>query len=398
MAGRADSGTLSMMNYGLFVMTLTHTLTHVFGNLYKASFPILRDEFSLSIQQLGVLAAIPPLCQALLSIPAGMLTDRIGSKRMLLVSLAFAVLGSVVAATALTPLMVIVAASLVYLNTTIYHPASYSFTTRLFNRGDRPKALGIHGAGGTFGVALGPLTLSLFIGLLGLTWRHVYVFWAVPIALGALLIVRVSEDRSIKGADSSESLAPDALEPKSLLTRGLAVFLVFTAVRTVAQQMVGIFMPLFIVDVKGFTVEQMGLIYGSTSLMGLVSAPSGGFLASRFGSKRWLAASIAMSMTMLSTVALVPGGVLFAVMYVVYGFVGTLGMAARSSLIANLTPSRQRGVGYSLLFLPGSVMGAITPIIAASLIDFFGMWRLFPISIGISAIGLAILVLGIKED
>ena len=79
-------------------MTLTHTLTHVFGNLYIASFPILRDEFSLSIQQLGVLAAIPPMCEALIYLPAGMITDKIGSKRMLLVSFAFAVMGSLMAA------------------------------------------------------------------------------------------------------------------------------------------------------------------------------------------------------------------------------------------------------------------------------------------------------------
>jgi len=399
MGGRTGSKTGSILSYGLFVMTLTHTLTHVFGRLYIASFPIIREEFGLSIQQLGVLAAIPPLCQALLSIPSGVLTDRIGSKRMLLLSLLFAVGGSLLAATASTPVMLIVAASLVYLNTTIYHPASYSFTTRLFDRDDRPKALGIHGAGGTFGVALGPLTLSVFLGLLGLSWRHVYFFWAIPIGLGALLILRLPEDRPIDTNDvdgPASELEPD--EPVSLITRGLMIFLLFTAVRTIAGQMISTFMPLYIVDVKGFAVEQVGAVVSSSSLTGLLAAPLGGFLAARFGSKRWLSVSIVMSLTMLSVLTVVPGGITFVIVYMIYGFVGTLGMAARSALIANLTPSSRRGVGYALLFLPGSIMGAIAPIVAANLIDLFGMARLFPVSIVVSIIGLVILVVGVRES
>jgi len=384
-----------MVNYGLIVMTLTHTLTHVFGNLYTSSFPILRGEFNLTIYQLGLFAAIPPLFQALFSIPAGILTDKVGSRRMLLVSLFLAVGGSLLAASTFNAIMLIVAASLVYMNTTIYHPASYSFTTRLFRRSDRPKALGIHGAGGTFGVALGPLTLSLFLAL-NLTWRHVYLFWAFPIALGALLVLRVREPKVENGNGAVEALEIEPGEATTLFTRSLLMFLVYTGIRTIAGQMVSTFMPLYIVDERGFSMEQMGLLVGSLSLTGLLAAPIGGYMAARFGSKRWLMASIAMSLFTLGLIPIVSGSAFFAVLYIVYGFTGTLGMAPRSDLIANLTPRGQRGFGYALLFLPGSIMGAISPLIAAKLIDLFGMTGLFPISIAISIVGLAVLGLGVK--
>jgi MFS family permease len=387
----------SSLGFGLFVMTLTHVLTHVFGRLYTASFPLIREEFSFSIQQLGLIAAIPPLVQALLSIPCGLLTDRIGSKRMLLASLALAVLGSILAASSRDPVMLIIAVCLVYVNTTIYHPASYSFTTRLFSRRDRSKALGIHGAGGTFGVALGPLTLSVFLGVLGLTWRHVYLFWAVPIGLSALLVLRVREIEADYVPVEDQGAEAAGSDAKTLFTLSLVLFLIYTSFRTVAQQIVGTFMPLFIVDDKGFTVEQMSLIYGSTSLTGLVSAPIGGVLASKFGAKRWLAVSIVTSMAALALLPAAPGGLAFVAIYMAYGFSGTLGMAARSTLVANLTPRSQRGVGYALLFLPGSIMGAISPVIAAWLIENYGMRHLFPISIGIAIVGLLVLVFGIKE-
>ena len=397
MAGTAGTKKTSILTYGLFVMTLTHTLTHVFGRLYTATFPLIREEFLLTSWQLGMIAAIPPLCQAVLSIPVGLMCDRIGSKRMLLISMLFAAAGSLLAATATNPMMLVVAISLVYLNTTFYHPASYSFTTRLFSGENRPRALGIHGAGGTFGMALGPLTLSIFLGYLGLTWRNVYLFWAIPIILGTFLVMRVDfgavEEIEVTRTEERGSSG----DATSLFTPALLTFLVYTAMRTMAMQMISPFMPLFMVDEKGFTVNQMGLIYSSLSISGLISAPLGGVFASRFGSKRWLAMTITLSTVLLGLVAVAPGGWPFIVAYMVYGFSGTLGMAARSDIIARLTPRNQRGMGYSLLFLPGSIMGAISPLISAKLIEVLGFSQLFPIAIGISVVSILILVFAIKE-
>ena len=115
------------LNYGLIVMTVSHVLTHVFGGIHTAIFGLLRDEFSLTLQQLGIIAAIPPLIDALVAIPAGLITDRIGSRKMLLASFVFAAVGALLAGFANGPVVLVVAICLIYINTTIYHPASYSF-------------------------------------------------------------------------------------------------------------------------------------------------------------------------------------------------------------------------------------------------------------------------------
>jgi len=60
-------------------MSFTHALTHIFGGVHTSIFSILRAEFGLSLQQLGIIAAIPPLCQTLLTIPTGLLSDRYGA-------------------------------------------------------------------------------------------------------------------------------------------------------------------------------------------------------------------------------------------------------------------------------------------------------------------------------
>ena len=60
----------TIFTYGLVVMTVTHTLTHLFQRMPSALFPTLMKptEFNLTLQQVGIIAAIPPLCSAILSI------------------------------------------------------------------------------------------------------------------------------------------------------------------------------------------------------------------------------------------------------------------------------------------------------------------------------------------
>ncbi len=90
-AARENQGILS---YGLFVMALTHMLTDVFTRIHTTLFPVLQTEFSLSLQQLGLIAAIPALCQALFSIPTGLLADRLGSRLMIIIALVVATSGT----------------------------------------------------------------------------------------------------------------------------------------------------------------------------------------------------------------------------------------------------------------------------------------------------------------
>jgi MFS family permease len=157
-----------------------------------------------ALQQLGIIAAIPPLCQALLAIPTGLLSDRIGSKKMIVISFAVATLGALLASQAVNPLMFIIAICLVYANTTIYHPASYNYTTKLFTSKDLPKAMGIHGAGGTLGHALGPLLVSILIGLLAFEWRQVYFLLAWPMIMGiAMTIFIKKEDTDLTSEDEA---------------------------------------------------------------------------------------------------------------------------------------------------------------------------------------------------
>lgn len=382
-----------ILSYGLLVMAVSHTLTHVFGGIHTAIFSELRDEFDLSLQELGLIAAIPSLASAILAIPVGLLSDRIGSKKMLLVSFGFAALGAVLAGTASTPLMLIIAISLIYINVSIYHPASYAATTKMFKPEDRAKALGLHGAGGTLGHAMGPLSVSLLMGLLAWQWRQVYLFLAAPMIIGIIMVMRLPDDKVEKPEKKQEKGTGE-----KFFTRALVMFLAYQATRMIATSMIGTFLVLYLQDVRGMSLTVATFIQSTNTLSGLIAAPIGGYLAARFGEKRWLQVSLLGAFTVLAVAFQVPNNTLFMALYVLYGFGNTLGMASRSAIMAKLTPSKQRGLGYALFFLPGSIIGAITPVAAGYVADMMGFQTIFNVAVVVNFVALGILKFAVKVD
>jgi len=94
----------------------------------------------------------------------------------------------------------------------------------------------------------------------------------------------------------------------------------------------------------------------------------------------------------------VPGMIGFSALYLSYGFFNLLGMASNSSLTAKLSPSKQRGLGFALYFLPGSIMGAIAPIIAAWIANNYGLFPVFLAASAVFFISLPILQFGVKIE
>lgn len=384
-----------LFSYGLLVMTLTHLLTHVFTRVHTTLFPVLRDEFSLSLLQLGLIAAIPPLCQTLLAIPAGLVSDRIGSRWLILASMVISAAGALLASQASSPALLIAAVSLVYINTTLYHPAAYSFVTRLYRTTNRLRALGIHGAGGTLGVAIGPISISLIMGVLALGWRQVYLFWSIPFLLGivAMLPIRSEPDEDAPGTRGERE---SSAEVTSLLSVSLVMFLIFIAIRMIATGMSQSFMALYLVEDRGLSTSAASLIIGLNILTGVVAAPLGGFWAVRFGEKRWLLAVYTLAYACFGLAIAIPSNAAFVILYMAYGFLIFLGMAANSAIMAKLSPGRQRGLAFALFFLPGSIVGAVAPLMAASIAETYGLVSIFVVSTATFFLGLVVFKFGVR--
>jgi MFS family permease len=121
-------------------------------------------------------------------------------------------------------------------------------------------------------------------------------------------------------------------------------------------------------------------------------------MAARFGEKRWILGTFSLGCILLAISIFVPNATMFAILYIGYGFCNTLGMAGRSSIMAILSPKGQRGLGYALFFLPGSIMGAIAPVIAGFIAQTYGFNMIFYLSIVIFVLALGVLRFLVKVE
>ena len=155
-------------------------------------------------------------------------------------------------------------------------------------------------------------------------------------------------------------------------------------------------MALYLVDDRGISTSQASLWIGLSTLVGVVAAPLGGFMAVRYGEKRWLLIVYTLAYCCYGLAIAIPNNVAFVVFYLSYGFLSFLGMAANSAIMARLSPGKQRGLAYALFFLPGSLMGVAAPLVAASIADVWSLATVFAVSTITFFLSLLVLQFGVK--
>lgn len=386
---------------GVVAMVVTHTLVHAAGSMRGTLIPDIKEDFDLNNYQIGIISAIPPLAQALFSIPAGWISDRSGAKKLIAFSVGLATLGALVAGFSYNPWMFVIAAALMTLTSTFYHPPAHSYTARLSKPKDRAKSMGLLNAGGTFGFAIGPFSIYLLTKYFGFQWRQMYQFWIIPIALGIVLIMMTKTDPegdtlNGNGLGQGRHEAEDG-EPTSLLTREFLLFISSRGVRMFGMGMFSPFLSLYLTEVRGWSVTNIGLMLGISGILGLVFSPLGGHYASKFGEKRWVIGCFVVSSAVFLLAFYMPGVYPFMAMYLFYRLFGIMAMPGQASITARLSPPKQMGMGFALTFMPASITGIVAPIVAAWVLNNYGYLPIFIAATAVMYLSVGLFALAVKD-
>ena len=387
----------SLISSSLLIMVLTHALVHAAGNMRSTLFPVLEEEFGLTNQQLALIVAIPSLCQFLFSVPAGFLSDRLGAKKLITLSILMAAAGAFLGSVSANPWMYIAASTLLTLNSTIYHPPSQSYVANITSPRDRSRALGIWHAGGTTGVALGPLSITILMGFLAFQWRQVYWFWVIPILLGLVALYFVKPPAEMVSREAVEEW-DEGETVDTLLNRNMMFYLLSGTIRRFGGGLTAVFLTIWLSKSQGWTITQIAIMMGVSSLMGIVASPLGGELASRFGEKRWLVGTLFASYTCFMLAIVLKSFWFFMLFYLAQRFFGILGMPAGMTMTSRFSPPKQRGVGFALSSIPEMVIRPLASMVAAYIADYYGYYPIFVATAVIYYAGLAVLQLGVKMD
>ncbi|MEM2921790.1 MAG: MFS transporter [Candidatus Bathyarchaeia archaeon] len=362
---------------------MAHTLTHTFVNTHLALVPLFREEMGISIELVGLMVSIPTLAQALLYLPFGMLSDRFQPHKLIATSLLLSSIGGLIIAQSWNAPMLTLGFSVIAVCLAIFHPPAYSVISELFESKHRNFALGIHGAGGTLGMATGPISVGLIMYIFGQgSWRWNYLLWSFP-AFACFLMVIILKPGSFSSQQHSGKSEVPSGEPglREAFTKTYLLFLILVSFRNFGVQAASTYMTTFLKEVHGIPLDYASILFGSISLMGILAAPIGGIVADKVGERTVLFITYSGQAAALAGIVMSRSLLLLMLFVVIYGFTEFLAMAPMSSLVAQFTPRERRGIAYAAYFLPSTLIGAAAPVVGAFIINRLGVTHVFMLSI-----------------
>jgi MFS family permease len=373
----------------------THSLIHILEWTYSALLVDIGHQYGVGFFLLGALSNVFSYAFGFAALPSGLLTDRLGSQRVLYLCLGGASLAAVFVG--LSPNVWVLALALAALGLAIglYHPAGISLIAQGVRQ--RGMALGLHGVAGNLGIAATPL-LAVTVADAS-SWRAAYFLLAgLSLVLGLVL-------RAVRIVDGERPTAPApaAAAPRSEPTATLLLWplilvyaafvlngFVYSAART--------FLPTHI-RLKGF--EDLGAAMTTVALLtGALGQYAGGSLSQRYSLER-----LAPIMPMLVVPALVLLGttheallVVAAAAFVMFSFGG---QPVFTSLIADYTPARLLGRSYGVSFFASFGLASFGSTYAGFFADRWDTAAVFlaliPVAILTVGVGLALLALAQRQ-
>jgi FSR family fosmidomycin resistance protein-like MFS transporter len=163
----------------LAIVAAAHFVHDGFADVVYVLLPLWATEFSLTFAQVGMIRTAYSGGMALFQIPAGLIAERVGERRVLVAGTLVTAAGFLLAGLAggfLSLLIVLLAAGL---GSGVQHPLASSIVSQAYETGARRTALGTYNFSGDLGKVAVPAAVAFLAAAHG--------DWRVPTALYGLV-------------------------------------------------------------------------------------------------------------------------------------------------------------------------------------------------------------------
>jgi len=168
----------------LVAISCGHFLNDIMQSMLPAVYPILRENYSLTFLQIGIITAVYQFTGSVLQPIIGFTTDKKPLPYSLPLASASTMIGLLLLANAHHYSLLLVGAGFVGLGSSIFHPEA-SRVARIASGGKHGLAQSIFQVGGNAGTALGPLLAAVFIS------HQQRISWLAILAFIGIIILAI---------------------------------------------------------------------------------------------------------------------------------------------------------------------------------------------------------------
>jgi MFS family permease len=274
----------------LGILTIVYALNFLDRTIFNVLIEPIKKEFVLSDTTMGLLAGFGfVLFYSLLGIPIARVADRLNRRNIVAIAFAFWSAMTFLCGMASSVATLALARIGVGIGESAGTPASQSLVADLFNKNERPRALGIYAIGTYLGVFLGYFIGGYVNQHYG--WRMAFYTAGLPgIALAAVLWLTISEPR--RGA-MAETFTPEPIGPTLGFLASQKTFIIVLVgfcLTTYTNYATSAWIPPFLARVHHLSSAEIGTYAGTfKGLCGMAGTLIGGLVVAQISrtDDRW---------------------------------------------------------------------------------------------------------------
>ena len=369
----------------MWLITLGHALTHWYPATFYLLLPIIGKELGLSLSQIGLIMTCQYIAGAVANVPGGVLVDTVGRKGVLMaVSLLWVGFPYLLMGFAHSYLMLLGCVALVGFGNSLWHPTAIPTLARRFPE-RKGLVLSLHSMGGNVGDAIAPVVIGSLLAVL--SWREVIVLNVAPgiviallifVFLGTMQLSGKKREKPVQAEGRTQPLADYWRElPELFRSRGLVLLSASSAFRSMTQNALLTFLPVFLAYELGYSPFWVGVCMFALQTAGFAAAPVAGHLSDRMGRRSIMMTSMAMTAVVLVFMALAGKSLAFVAFIAVLGFFLYAIRPVMQAWILETTPRNMGGTSIGVLFGAQALGSSVGPLLGGVVGDAYGLTATF---------------------
>lgn len=270
----------------IFAISFAHLLNDMMQSVIPAVYPLVKEEFSLSFTEIGLITLTFQLTASLLQPFVGFYTDRNPFPMSLPAGMAFTFAGLLLFSVAGSFGVLLLSVGLIGIGSSVFHPES-SRVAHMASGGKKGLAQSIFQVGGNAGSSIGPLLAALIVmpyGMRGVTWISlaavigIVLLWRVGTWYGHHLYLKQSLP-----ASQGETKRPALSRQRIIIAIVILLLLIFSKYFYLASMTS--YFTFFLIDKFQVTPQQSQLYLFAFLAAVAIGTIIGGPVGDRFGRK-----------------------------------------------------------------------------------------------------------------
>jgi sugar phosphate permease len=350
----------------LWIAIILHMLNHMISGAMPMLYPEIMDEFTLSYAQLGLLRSANTFVTGVPQMFVGFLRRWTSGRILLGVGNLINAGMNILAGLSRGFLQFFGFRILAGIGSSPQHPVGASLVTSATDPSKRGRMLGLNQSIPSLAFTFTPLITAYMLTRMG--WRPALALLSLPALVFSLILIFF-----VKGSSSTEARTRDAISwtwlRDAMRNRNV---LFISAVRSVMAFRMGVrtFLPLYFIDILGFTAEKSSLLYSIMLSGGVLGPFFWGNISDRMNRKPLIIGITVMSSLGYFLLSYVTEFWALAVLLFVIGFL--VQTVVVQSVLSDSVERTQLDQIFGFYFTIGFTIASFSSAIFGYIVEFFG--------------------------